>query len=267
MTCSDHTYRVRCIDWWENDQGFTSCCMAGNVYFYELYTKNGYGQRYLDPDTDFMSKEVRLTSVVNVPGNLYRMFTVGNDKRISSNLKVKIGGGKDSSAEGVTELDMTLKVPYNISQLCITRSGKNLIAGLGETGHPGSIQVYFWGNNKPLDKVNEVQAHSKPIERLRMTNDNRCLFSIGQDGMLCFFEVREGSRVQKAQVENELEFSKQILTESTEMEKYQADLAAFQQEMINLKEANEQGVEKKLEIKKQQDEITTLEQDIKSNRL
>jgi hypothetical protein len=35
--------------------------------------------------------------------------------------------------------------------------------------------------------------------------------------------------------------------------------------MINLKEANEQGVEKKLEIKKQSDDITTLEQDIKSN--
>ena len=62
-------------------------------------------------------------------------------------------------------------------------------------------------------------------------------------------------------------FSNQILTENTEMEKYQSDLAALQQEMINLKEANEQGVEKKLEIKKQQDEITTLEQDIKSNRL
>jgi len=53
-----------------------------------------------------------------------------------------------------------------------------------------------------------------------MSNDNRCLFSIGQDGMLCFFEVREGSRVQKTVVENELSFSNQILTENTEMEKY-----------------------------------------------
>jgi len=47
-------------------------------------------------------------------------------------MKMKIGGGKDNSGEGVTEVDISLKVPYNISQLCITRSGRNLIAGLGE---------------------------------------------------------------------------------------------------------------------------------------
>ncbi len=42
------------------------------------------------------------------------------------------------------------------------------------------------------------------------------------------------------------------------MEKYQSDLSSLQQEMVNLKEANDQGVEKKLEIKKQSDDITTL---------
>jgi hypothetical protein len=111
-----------------------------------------------------------------------------------------------------------------------------------------------------------VQAHSKPIERLRLTYDNKCLFSIGQDGMLCFFDVREGNRAAQ-KPESDLQFSNQILTENTEMEKYQSDLSSLQQEMINLKEANEQGVEKKLEIKKQSDDITTLEQDIKSNAL
>lgn len=141
-----------------------------------------------------------------------------------------------------------------------------MIAGVGEQSNPGALQVYFWGGSRPLDKTNEVQAHSRPIERLRLTYDNKCLFSVGQDGMLCFFDVREGSRVAQ-KIEPELPFSCQILTENTEMEKYQSDLASLQQEKVNLMEANEQGVEKKLEIKKQSDEITTLEQDIKSNRL
>ena len=84
--------------------------------------------------------------------------------------------------------------------------------------------------------------------------------------MLCFFDVREHSRG-AAKTEPDLYFSNQILTENTEMEKYQSDLSSLQQEMTNLQEANEQGVEKKLEIKKQSDDITTLEQDIKSNQL
>jgi len=43
MECTGHNNSVRCIDWWENDQGFTSCCNNGNVYFYELYGPRGPG--------------------------------------------------------------------------------------------------------------------------------------------------------------------------------------------------------------------------------
>jgi hypothetical protein len=144
MQCSGHTNRVRCIDWWDNDQGFTSCCMTGNVYFYELYGSNGLGKR--NNEKDFMQKEVKLTSVVNVPGQPYEMFTVGSDRKISSNIKVKLDKITSGGETGINELDMSTKVPVMISQLCITRSGRNLIAGLGEPTRPGSIQVFYWGN-------------------------------------------------------------------------------------------------------------------------
>jgi len=66
-----------------------------------------------------------------------------------------------------------------ISQLVITPSGKNLIAGLGEAERPGAIQVWSRPEERPIDKINEVQAHSKPIERLRLNNDCTFLFTIG----------------------------------------------------------------------------------------
>jgi WD40 repeat protein len=34
--CKGHVNKVRCIDWFENDTGFTSCGIDGNVYFYDL---------------------------------------------------------------------------------------------------------------------------------------------------------------------------------------------------------------------------------------
>ena len=31
-----HNGRIRCIDWWEDDMGFTSCASDGTCYFYDL---------------------------------------------------------------------------------------------------------------------------------------------------------------------------------------------------------------------------------------
>jgi hypothetical protein len=50
-------------------------------------------------------------------------------------------------------------------------SGKNIIAGVGEPERPGAIQVWSRLEDKPIDKINEVQAHSKPIDRLRLSHD------------------------------------------------------------------------------------------------
>ena len=37
MFVGHHTHRVRCIDWFENDFGFISCCMGGFIFFYDLF--------------------------------------------------------------------------------------------------------------------------------------------------------------------------------------------------------------------------------------
>jgi len=87
--------------------------LTGNVYFYELYGSNGLGKR--NNERDFMQKEVKLTSVVNVPGQPYEMYTVGSDRRISSNIKVKLDKITAAGETGGNELDMSIKVPVLIS--------------------------------------------------------------------------------------------------------------------------------------------------------
>ncbi len=72
--------KVRSIDWWENDMGFTSCGLDGNVYFYDLIYQKDFGQRL--SEKDFNQKGVLLTSVVNVPGKPFEVLTVGSDKKI-----------------------------------------------------------------------------------------------------------------------------------------------------------------------------------------
>jgi hypothetical protein len=66
-----------------------------------------------------------------------------------------------------------------------------VITGVGEVDRPGAIQVYSRLEDKPIEKMNEIQAHSKPVERLRLSNDCLNLFTVGLDGLLCIFEVRE----------------------------------------------------------------------------
>ena len=35
-TCKGHSGLIKCIDWAEDDMGFTSCGMDGNVLYYDL---------------------------------------------------------------------------------------------------------------------------------------------------------------------------------------------------------------------------------------
>jgi len=41
---------VRGIDWFEDDMGFTSCALDGNVYFYDLQQQKESNQRNQDKD-------------------------------------------------------------------------------------------------------------------------------------------------------------------------------------------------------------------------
>lgn len=53
--------------------------------------------------------------------------------------------------------------------------GRALFAGVSENDKPGSIQVIDF----EFRKLSEIQAHSLPVERLRVSYDNGHLYSAG----------------------------------------------------------------------------------------
>jgi len=83
-----HSQRVRCIDWFENDMGISTCGQDGNIYFYDLFTHSNDNGNKRNQEYDFNKRDVKLTSLVNVPSKSYQVFAVGSDGQITTNISV-----------------------------------------------------------------------------------------------------------------------------------------------------------------------------------
>jgi hypothetical protein len=74
-----------------------------------------------------------------------------------------------------------------ISQIALTNNQKALFAGVGEEGRPGAVKIL----SVPLGFLTEVQAHSKPIERMKLSYDNKYLFTGGQDCLVIIHDIKD----------------------------------------------------------------------------
>ena len=80
MQCKGHTGKVRSIDWWEDDLGFTSCASDGTCFFFDLIKQREEMSRLVD--YDYPKRNVQFSGLVNVPNKPYEAIVVGNDKKI-----------------------------------------------------------------------------------------------------------------------------------------------------------------------------------------
>jgi hypothetical protein len=150
-----------------------------------------------------------------------------------------------------------------ISQLVIHHSGKILFGGVGEQGevpYPGAIQVW----KLPFEKCAEIQAHASPITRLRITHTNTHLFSVGCDGMLAIFDVKDRDPKRDPEgAQGQLKFSQEILSEKSKVDELIADEEALQTKSQNQKEADME-VDIQLNVKSQQSTIAEKKNQLKS---
>lgn len=86
----------------------------------------------------------------------------------------------------------TLRYEENLtySQILVGYQRNLIYAGLAEPNRPGSIEVFRYANDT-MEKALEVQAHSQQIERMRLNYENNKLFSVGIDGTLACFSVKD----------------------------------------------------------------------------
>ena len=114
MQCKGHVNKVRCIDWFDDDMGFTSCGIDGNAYCYDLSKlKEDGGTR--NSEHDFNQKGVSFTGLCNIPNKKYEILLVGSDKKI-----YHIGENKSHCDVGT-----------QVSQVNILHNGKAFFAALG----------------------------------------------------------------------------------------------------------------------------------------
>ena len=71
--------------------------------------------------------------------------------------------------------------------------------------------------------MNEIQAHSKPIERMRLSYDNNYLFTGGQDGLVVIHDIKDRDPRGAAKAQREglaLPFSEEILVDKQDIETF-----------------------------------------------
>ena len=83
----------------------------------------------------------------------------------------------------------TWNTGITLGQVLLSFSGKVLYTGVSEPNRPGAIRAYKW--DPFTEDYTEYQAHSNQVERLRVSYDDSHLFSVGQDGCVCIFEVKD----------------------------------------------------------------------------
>ena len=215
------------IDWFEDDSGFVDCCVQGKVFFYDLQLQMSEMKRITDKD--FSRRNTSINGVVNIPGMTNRALVVSAERKVfDSNDQIN---GCDTR--------------FNVSQVQILANGKAFFCGMGETGHPGAVQIWKF----PMEQLSEVQAHGAPIERMRLSYNNDWLFTAGRDCCLMIHEVKDkdprGGLVRRDRDQGMLPFSDEILTEKSEMDDIHGERDRLINELAQARDPSHSGVAEK----------------------
>lgn len=79
--CKGHQQKVLGIDWYEDDMGFTSCALDGNVFFYDLQLQKEMNTRNNAHDKK-SNTLAGFRDVANIPGCPYDALVVGGSNNI-----------------------------------------------------------------------------------------------------------------------------------------------------------------------------------------
>jgi WD40 repeat protein len=206
--------KVRALVWSEDDTVLVSAGWDGAVEW-KLFEKNPekmHGQ-------EINIKAINFSSVLVTPDvretEGRAIYTVSSNKQLKEIV--------DSEAR------RSLDTGLLISQLCLSPSGKILFAGIGEPERPGAVRCYKFS---PLTgDYSEYQAHSAPIERMRVSADDCYLFTVAEDGCVIIYEIKD-KEIRSMKREREIA----TLTYAEEILITKPDIEELNQQMENLKQ-------------------------------
>ena len=255
MIYKSHKGPVKCIAWYDDDSGFISGGWDGIVHCWKLFTDKK-DPKDVNPKFHFKLSNQQFSSVANRPDSKQFYYATAIDKTIKL---IKEGDEIERYEAG-----------SNISQIQVLHGNRALFAGISENDRPGSIQVIRF----PFERIFEIQAHSLPIERLRVSYDNQYLYSAGSDGMFGIFHVVDKDPVKREKEFSQVTQSDEILIEKAERDKIQADIEQLKNKIEVEKQKKEASVAQELDKKmkkindlKNEIENKTIEQNTRYDQL
>jgi len=116
-----------------------------------------------------------------------------------------------------------------------------------------------------LQKQNEVQAHSGPITRMRLSFDNTKLFTVATDGNLFIYDIKDrdtkGPAI-KREFAGIQTFSSEILVDKSELDEFKSQKEGLVNEITSAQDSHS-GVDNKIGGSQQENEIHKLEEELK----
>jgi len=167
-----HQSKVKALCWTTDDFRLVSTGQDGATYEYDILKE---GRRV----SEWSQKGTHFTSII----------AYSNPEATTQTTTLYVSGS-DKMLKEVQNSQLTNYVESNASlgQLTLAPNAKALVAGVNEPDMPGALRCYSF----PLTgDYLEYQAHAKPVSRIRIAWDEQYLFSTGDDGCLCIFDLRK----------------------------------------------------------------------------
>eukprot|EP00967_Tisochrysis_lutea_P077403 scaffold105095_cov27-Tisochrysis_lutea.AAC.1 len=204
-----HSSKVKSICWTPDDTKLVSCGMDGAVYEWLLKDFKRCSENVL--------KSCSYTCAVCSP-DARSVYAVGSDMKM-----------KEIADSNVNKDFPTGTV---ITQIVLANSGRMLFAGTDM----GTIRSYKF----PLTgEYSEVQVHSAPVTRMRVSPDDAFLFSAAEDASLFVFDVREKEARGAKRDKEAITYAEEILVTKSDLEEKTQSMAELKQKVEELTMQNE----------------------------
>jgi cilia- and flagella-associated protein 57 len=176
-----HQSKVRSLCWNEDDSRLVTTGADGTVFEYDITKEGRRLSEWAQKGTSFSCVTAYTTSDSTSGKQSNTMFVTGSDKMLKEVQNSELTNWN-------TELTNYLESNALLGQLVLAPSCQALFAGVSEPDVPGALRCYTF----PLNgDYLEYQAHSAAISRVRLTHDEQYLFSAGDDGCLCIFDLKK----------------------------------------------------------------------------
>lgn len=258
MKFRKHIAKVTSLHWSEDDSLLYSAGADGAVYEWKINVRPEMQRDEPDYSASKDSNSFECIAVSpNTENRSYYLTGKTNDIKEIVNSVVK---NTEKGENEIKQTTRTLETGVAIKQIGVTHNQKFLVAGTAEAERPGALRVY------KFDPFNgeyiEIQAHSLPIVRIRITFDNTYIFSAGQDGTLVIYEIRgkDFGSLKREKEGNGLPFAEEILITKAEIEELNHEIANLQTASRELETNNRMHLD--IEIKEKERIIEELKQQI-----